>query len=505
MGAKRRWIVAGAATAVLVAALAAYLVWSGIRIEDYPTPPRSDAPPPFSPRDSVLVSEVAVPMQELRLALERDVPRTLASIDEHRDTCVPQETVRLLDRELFTTPRVPCDLVGNIRRGPISIAPGTGPVLHARMPVDAVLEVRNIGDVIKRETATARAIVHVRARLDVGQSWQLQPAIDVSYRWSKEPGVDILGQRVRFTGLVDGKLAGFLPRVEKQIAEQIRALGLRAEVETLWRQMHTVESVNRSNPPVWLVLDPSEAGIGRLMVRDETLSVDVMVRAGAALKIGDRPESPAPPPLPPNAGIDGARGYALDVPVLADYAQLEPVVLSALQRLARKGIAENELGRLDFAFEDVEIYATDDGRLAVGVETVVEPVGSLTGRLWGRSRGKVWLTATPVTEEGSQLVSVRDIAIFGNMDTDVGDLLLRVVGSTSVRRAIEQALVEDFRNEYEQVLGKARTALEAIRIGDVTLSFTIDEVSNGRVTPTGAGLFMPASARGSARVTLTAD
>ncbi|QYJ08326.1 DUF4403 family protein [Qipengyuania flava] len=498
----RKLLIAALVLAAAIAAAIYYLVVHQVRIEDYPVPARSAAAPQYAQQESVVVTSVSVPMRELRLGLEKDVPRTLVTINERVDDCVPRETVRLFKKNLFKTPRFGCDLVGNIRRGSISFAQSEGSTLHARMPINATIEIRNIGDIIKRETATATAMVTMRARLGLGRRWELQPDIDLSYEWFEEPGVDFVGQRIRFTRQADAELAKILPKIERQLAAQIAAVRVRPDIEKLWRQVHTVESVNRENPPVWLTLDPEGAGVGAVRIRGDSLAIDVMLRANAGLRVGERPERPAISALPPNEGVARSEGYSLQVPILADYDEVEPVILRALKRLAAKGIANDDLGRLEIDFESVELYATDGGRLAVGVETTVEPIGNVTGRIWGRSRGTVWLTALPISEAGSEIISVRDVEIFGDMDTDVGDLLVRVVSSPEVKAEIETALVEDFQEDYDRVLSKARQALRAIRVGAVTLSFTIDQVRHGKITSTGSGLLMLAEAEGEAAIVL---
>ncbi|WP_299295709.1 DUF4403 family protein [uncultured Erythrobacter sp.] len=498
----RKILIGLIALVVLIACAVIYFIWFYVRIEEYPVPVRADIEVPYKQQDSIVVSSVSLPMNAIRRGLEKDVPRKLVSINERVDDCVPRETVRIFKQNLFRTPRFGCDLVGEIRRGSITFAQGRGSTLSARMPINATIEIRNIGDVIKRETATATAIVTMRARLGIGRRWQLQPNIDLSYEWFEEPGIDFMGQRIRFTKQADRELAKILPQIERQLAAQIASTNVRPEVEKLWRQAFTVESINREDPPVWMRLSPNGAGVGTLQVGGNRLSLDVMLRANAELFVGDEPNRPEPTALPANMGIPRGSGYSLTVPVLADYDQVEPVILRALKRLAERGIERGNLGRLDVSFENVEVYATERGRIAVGIDAVVEPIGNITGRIWGRSRGTIWLTAEPISKPGSEIIRVRGLEVYGDMDRDVGDLLVRVIASDEVRTEIEDALVEDFQKDYQEILDRARKGLRTIKVGSVTLSFGVDSVEHGTITPTGQGLFMPVSATGSARISI---
>ena len=56
------------------------------------------------------------------------------------------------------------------------------------------------------------------------------------------------------------------------------------------------------------------------------------------------------------------------------------------------------------------------------------------------------------------------------------------------------------RPGYQKLLGKTRRAIGERREGDFVLSATVDRVTNGEIKATGAGLFLPVSAEGSARI-----
>jgi Domain of unknown function (DUF4403) len=489
------WLVGTIVTLGLIGAGFLYYVWSNVEITDYPIPPRANATPEYEIKPSTVVTSLSVPIEEVRRGLERDLPRTLVEIDQRVEECIPRETVRVFGARLFKTPRVGCDLAGEVRRGSI-VLEGSGRTLSATMPVTAEIEVRNIGDVIKRETATAAAIIEVRATLGVSGNWQLRPDIRIGYRWFEEPQIVFVGQRIKLTKFADPEFAKVLRSVEQELETQIRQVDIRTQVASAWRSGFDTISVNRENPPVWLRSTPKQAGIGSLRIAGNQVTTNLMLQSDLEVFVGDEPEKPAATGLGPNIGILRGRGFEVTVPVLADYTEIEPVILRALKRLAERGIRVEELGELEVDFEAVTLYATENGRLAVGVEAEAAPVGNITGRIWGRSLGKVWLTADPVTEPGSEVVSVTNLEIFGDMDNNVGDLLVRVIQSPDVKAEIERELVEDFKSEYVEVIGKAREGIRSVRVGGFDLSFRIDTVEHGEVIATSEGLFMAVSANG---------
>lgn len=498
MSTRRR--VALAVAAILLAALA-YVAWRFFAVTAYPVPPKVEGAPDYAVETSVIVARLAVPTQQLSTALTRDVPETLVTIDERLEECVPSETVKVLGAKLFNTPTLGCDLAGEITRGPISVG-GEGPQIVLRMPLSARIEVRNIGDVLKRETATAEAAVTMRGTLGVTQDWSLDPDFDISYDWTLEPGVDFLGTRISLRSVADKELDKMIPEIEATLKAKAREFNLRAEADKAWKDIFTTESVNRENPPVWINIAPEMAGVDQLDIRDGEIGVDVLMAGELSLFVGDKPDKPEPSPLGDNVGAPEFETFDIKVPVLADFKELEPVLLKALRKLAAKGIEIEEFASLDADFQDVTIYATEGDQLAVGVKAAMTPVGAESNRRWNTSQGTVWLTATPVTKPDSELVEITDLEVYGKTNTALGDTLIVVLSSEQVKAVIEQELVEDFKGDYDRIIDKALKGLGDLKVGRLDFAFDVAEVEHGSVQVTGAGLFMPVSAQGKVTATV---
>ncbi|WP_284124684.1 DUF4403 family protein [Parerythrobacter aestuarii] len=499
----RKWVIAAVALLVLVgigAVTVWYLLETRVRIESYDKPQRVESAPGIDDGETVLVTTIGVPLETLRRALETDVPRRLWAVDRQMDTCVPQKNIKVLGQKLGKTPKVKCRVTGQVDRGRISLV-GKGNRLVARIPVNATVTARDIGGVIKQETATGSAVMELSVRLSVGRDWRAQSDLDLDYRWTNEPGIDILGQRVTFTKPADRELQQVMRGVERALNREIGRIAIKPRVEQLWTQGFATLSLSRENPPVWLTIAPQEAGVGSFRVRGKELVTDVFVMAHTRVYVGARPADPERRKLPRNSGVEQGGGFAATVPVMADYAQLEPVILRALGNLAEKGIEREDLGRVEIDFESVEVFATGGGRIAVGIQAEAEPVGKRTGRSWGRSKGEVWLTGKPVTVAGSELVRIEDLRIFGDMDLMTGDALVRIIQMEEIRSAIEAALVEDFQADYARIVEQVRAGLADVDAGDMRLSFTLDSIEHGKIGVYGSGLYMPVQAQGS----VTAD
>lgn len=492
----RKLLIGVAALLLIVSAIVAYFFWFHIRITDYPVPPRVDTPPQFEPQQSTVIATVGLPLAQVRDGLEREIPRTLASIDRRVVDCIPRETVRIAGRELFRTPKVGCTLVGRVTRGSITMS-GKGQMLSASFPVSASIDIRDVGGIIERETATASAVLQMQARLGVAGDWQLRPDIRIGYRWTTEPGITVAGQRITFTRQTDAELVGILKRTERQLETQVRNVNIRSEIEKAWKSGFATLSLNGENPPVWLRLAPEGAGAGGVRVSGREISADVMLRADLQVFVGDEPAAPEATALGPNLGVPQAPGFDVTVPVLADYREVEPVILRALRRFSDDGITIEGVGKINARFDNVTVYATENGRIAVGIEGEVARSGAMSDWFEVRSRGTVWLTGTPVSEPDSEIARIEGLEVFGDMDRGMGDLLVRILERKDVRGLIEGELVEDFSRDYNDVVGKARRGIEAVTVGDLELSFDVEELEHDEISATGAGLFMPVSAKGS--------
>lgn len=472
-------------------ALLVLLVLAGCqRDAGNPAPPRATGTVALPEDRSTLTVPVVASLDAVEAGLERETPRVVWRIDEHRDRCVAGRRVA----GVKVTPDLGCRIVGEARRGRIRLA-GAGERLTIVMPVDARVSVRDLGGVAG-ETATGSAIVRANARIGIRGDWQPRATLDIGYDWQQEPGLELLGQRVTFTRQAEEKLAGLIAKLERDLPRHLARLDLKKQLEPAWRQAFTTFSISKRNPPAWMRITPQRVGYGGYRVDGRALRLTLSAEALTQTFVGDRPDAPAPTPLPPPAPVAGRPGLRFFIPVLADYRQLEPVVERELRELAARGITLAGIGPVDAQFGKVTIYATDGNRLAVGVKTTVKPrSGALSA-----TKGEVWLTAIPWNAEGSQVVRARDVRFATRTDSAVVNLLVALFENAAVRAGVESALTHDFSGDYAKLLAKAQQALEARREGDFLLSATITRVVNGRIQATADGLFLPVRAEGEAKI-----
>lgn len=490
------WLVAGLGFAALVVAALIWVMLSRVvSAVAGQAPPRAAPIPLPPPASSSIALPVRLPMALLQKAVEDAVPTILWAINEPDRVCVPAARVKLFKSRVKVTPDIRCRLVGTAVRGPIRIT-GEGNRLRLVMPISAEIVARDIGGIIAHETATATAVVTADLRPTLSTTGQLTAQIGLAYDWQEEPGITLLGQHIRLTEKADAKLAPVLAKAEKDLARRLVALPVRRQLETLWRSGFTVESINQRNPPTWLRLTPLELGLGGIVVEGKDLRIDAVLKAVAEVHVGAAPTRPQPTPLPPINRAEPASGLRLDLTVLSDYATLEKVTAKALAKLAGGGIEVPKYGRVRVRFRRTILYATRNGRLALGFDLSAKGPRQLIN-----TRGRVWLTARADTLPGSEHVLISDVRVFtGNARHQQLPLLVAVMQTETVRATLEAALAQDFTDDYAKLMTRIDKALLAVPIGDFRLSAQLSRVHHGKVVVLGQGLYMPVIANGSARL-----
>jgi hypothetical protein len=468
---------------------------------DPEAPPRATSVPQFEARNSTLVVPIEMSLDNLQAALERKAPRKLWSIDKPNQKCIGGQRVRAFGREVKVTPDIDCRIVGEVTRGAIALS-GSGNRLTISMPVNATVAARDVGGVLKGKTATANAVVRADVSFSLDRNWNGSARVEISYDWREPPGIEFLGQRIEFAGKADAALAGVIARLERDLQEEVARAQIRPALNEAWQEGFTVIELSKRNPPAWLRITPSGMGLAGYSVSGRTLTLTVGLLAKTETFVGNKPDKPTPIPLPPQIAVPEGTGLSFFMPVFADYAELEPPLLKALRKLAKKGIRIEGVGSVNATFDKVIVYATDNGRLAVGIDAEVEPIGERTGMSWGKTRGRVWLTGLPHTEANSRLVTVTDLKIHGETDRVASNLLLQLMSTDVVLAQINASLTEDFNKDYDKVLGKASRAIADKQVGRFRLSATIDSVSHDAIQVTGAGLFTPAVVNGRGQITI---
>ena len=451
----------------------------------------------IEPQDSLITVPVRADLGKLAAALDDAVPRTLWTIDKPDQTCVSSKKVDLGIASI-KTPKLKCRIVGRVTRGAMQFS-GQGKDIALTMPLHAEVRAQDIAGLLKRETATADAVAHASIHITLGNDWTPHGTIKIRYDWKDTPHVDFLGQRIDLTEQADRKLAPVITRLERDLPGELGKLEVRRQIQDAWNSAFTTLSLNRENPPVWMRIKPRELQYGGYEIAGHSLLLRLGVKAQTETFVGDRPADPEPTPLPPMRKLDTSAGrLSFFIPVVADYRELEPVLMKALKKRSARPFDVPGVGQVFARFHKATIYGTTGGRIAVGVAFTARD----QGHALGATKGTVWLTGVPVTAENSRKVTFDQLAVSGTTDMTGGNLILKLANAPGLSSTIAVALAQNFQHDYDKLLGKIDRAIESKREGDLIISAKVTSTRTGRIRAAGAGLYLPVWAEGRASITV---
>lgn len=460
-------------------------------------PPRASDPIIFPNEASHVEIDLAADLAQLERTLEQEIPRQLWAIDQPGSECVSSKKI---DLELFRvkSPKIKCRIVGKVTRGRLKLS-GRGPDLLVTLPITAVVAARDVAGILKGETGTAAADVTLRMRLDLKPDWTLASTTNITYDWTKEPGIDFLGRRITFTSKADDKLAKVRSDVKAIIARELARLPVRAAAQQGWAKSHAVLELNRENPAVWARLTPQRFLYGGYDVRGRVLTLRLGLDGTFETFVGLKPEQAAPGPLPPLAPRPKTtQPSVLRVPVVADYAVLEPVIAKALTKRAARPFVIEDFGSVMAEFSEITVYGTPKGRIAVGARFKAKSDLPLVEA----ASGQIWLTARPMNEPNSRRVRFADISISGETNLVSQPLLMALANAPEFQATISDALKQNFENDFAKLTAKINRAVARRQDGPVDYAITIEKITTGTITAHGEGLYLPVelTARGQARL-----
>lgn len=459
-------------------------------------PPHAEDKIIVAPELSTLTLPLDAGLGDLATALERAVPRRLWGIDAPGQTCVASKRVDL-GIATVKTPKIKCRIVGEVTRGRMTIG-GSGETIRLAMPLHAVVHAENVAGVAD-ETATADAMAHAVIHLSLAPDWTPHGKIAIDYAWADAPHVDLLGQRIEFTDQADRKLAPIIAKLERELPRELQKLGVRKKIEEAWRSAFTTLSLNREDPPVWMRVTPKQLRYGGYAINGNHLQLRLGMEARTETFVGQRPADPAPTPLPTMQPLTGPIGnVSLFLPVIADYRELEPVLMKALIKRQARPFDVPGVGPVRASFEKATIYGTKGKQMAVGLLFSAEDVA---GRI-GRTRGTVWLTATPVNLPNSRRVDFQNLVVSGTTDMTGGDLILQLMNAPGMSSFIAATLTQNFERDYAELLGKVSRAIASRREGPLRIDARMERTRTGTLQASGQGLYLPVWAEGTATVRL---
>lgn len=414
---------------VTVALLFATLLCNSTRADDAPPVSPDKATPFVTPSRVSATIEFGIPM--LARAVERDVPRRLATFDE-RIQCVHR-------RVLFFHVRANCDIEGYVERtGPISLY-GRGDAIIGSTSIFGAVSGQGANRFTRRIHGEAEAgvVVEAEARPLLLRDWAVDLRLSDSFHWTEPPILHVLGRDIPLARYVEPRIREQLARVRVQAAEAVRRLDLHGKAATVWR--HSFDPVQLAdNPPVWLQLVPQSAAFAGVHADRQVLWGSLEIEGNATTIVGAAPAPVAATPLPPlGRDVQAPGKFEVILPVHIGY--------DFLSQKFKDAAAAQLKG--DYTLHDVKIYPSD-GKIIIGLKIAKKEDTAPDAGKW------FYLSATPKIDPDTQTLQFPDLAALAAK----AEAMAQASGNADLVDRLRQAKIL-YQEAYQRLLAAANQRL----------------------------------------------
>lgn len=334
----------------------------------------------------------------LAAAIERDIPKRLATIDE-RVNCVHR-------RVFVFRVNANCDVWGFVdRAGPVSLY-GRGDRVFGAVSIYGAAEGQGANRFtarIRGETQ-ARATIEVEARPELRRDGSLRLNISDSFHWSEQPYLHVLGREVDLAPYVEPSIRRQLDRIRSRALAGARALDLHGKAETAWR--HTFEPIKLvEDPPVWLQLTPQSVAFAGVRANAKVLWGSLELAGSAETVVGQQPPAVIATALPPlGTEVAGPGTFDVILPVRIDYETLKEKIGQAIAAVPVP----------DTSVREVQVYPSS-GKLVIGLRIARSSDTDSDAGQW------TYLSTTPKVDTDKQTVGLADIDLITSPnDSQIG-------------------------------------------------------------------------------------
>jgi len=395
-------------------------------------PPLNPDPPSPLTTTSRVSATIEFGLPALASAIERDIPRRLATIDEE---------VRCVHRRVLVfRVNANCDIYGYIERtGPVSLY-GRGDRVAGATSLYGTVE----GQGANRFTARihgeteASATVEAEARPQLRRDWSLDLDFSDGFRWSESPYLHVLGRDIALAKYAEPRIRAQLAKVRSRADAAARRLDLHGKAAAAWQQ--AFEPIKLADEPqVWLQLTPQSAAFAGVSANAKVLSGSLELSGSAETFIGQAPPAVTPTPLPP-LGTDVTAPGSFDVilPVRIGYDTLRDKIMQVIAA-APKG---------EKIIREVQIYPSS-GKLVVGLRVANSSDTDASAGEW------TYLSGTPNVDPEKQTVQLSDLAAAGADVNTIGAML----GDDNLLGQLKQQANVSYGAAYQNLLTAANQRL----------------------------------------------
>ena len=350
-----------------------------------------DKPPviPDTPSSLTTASRVSATIEfglpAIASAIERDIPRRLATIDE-RIGCVNK-------RVLVFRIRANCDVDGFVDRGAMSLY-GRGDHVSGSIPIFGTIEGQGANRFTSRihGDAEGKAMVEVEGRPKLSKDWSIDLNFSDSFHWTEPPVLHVLGRDISLTKYAEPSIRKQLGRIRQHAQEAARRLDLHDKAAKAWEQAFQPVQISE-DPPVWLQVTPASAAFAGVHANAKNLSGSLELTGTAQTLVGQAPSAMTPTPLP-------ALGNEISEPGTFDILLPVRVNYDALRDKIMQVVAASKAAPI---VKEMQIYPSS-GKLVIGVRVVKPADTDPAAGEW------LYLSAALNVDPGQQSIRISNLA-----------------------------------------------------------------------------------------------
>jgi hypothetical protein len=350
-----------------------------------------DKPPviPDTPSALTTASRVSATIEfglpAIASAIERDIPRRLATIDE-RIGCVNK-------RVLVFRIRANCDVDGFVDRGAMSLY-GRGDHVSGSIPIFGTIEGQGANRFTSRihGDAEGKAMVEVEGRPKLSKDWSIDLNFSDSFHWTEPPVLHVLGRDISLTKYAEPSIRKQLGRIRQHAQEAARRLDLHDKAAKAWEQAFQPVQISQ-DPPVWLQVTPASAAFAGVHANAKNLSGSLELTGTAQTLVGQAPSAVTPTPLPPlGSEISEPGTFDILLPVRVNYDALRDKIMQVVAASKAAPIVK-----------EMQIYPSS-GKLVIGARVAKPADTDPAAGEW------LYLSAALNVDPGQQSIQISNLA-----------------------------------------------------------------------------------------------
>lgn len=460
-------------TAAAITAIAVSTSASALAVEK---PPMAADTPPQTTATSTISASVQFSLSALDRALERKVPRRLATIDDNGRSCWQR---RILGRMV----NIDCAYSGYVdRTGPISLRAEDGR-LHAAMPLFGTVSGQGIGRFARllHGTGEGQLMVYATARPRLRPDWSVALDMSEGFRWQEPPTLQILGFRINLTRYVEPKIRQQIARVQGDAAASVAAMNIRGKAESAWQQAFaTVKIVD--TPAIWLKTTPQAVAFSGTRARGDVLEGSIEISGQSETAIGSEPSASVPTPLPAlGSEVTNPGHFSVIIPLTIGYDQIRQKIQDVMNARAQSGGPN---------VQDIAIYPSS-GKIVAGLHL---KSGDSADGTW------IYMTATPQVDADAQTLQFSDFNVVPDSSAPEGSPLAALLADPTLLQNLQQQVQLAFQTEWQAVLASASARLTRPLAGGFRSEGNLTSAGLSKISLLTDGLRIDLRATGNLRI-----